>query len=97
MEKMMKDDNDLLPDGEAELHAYVDGRLDRSRRAEVEARLASGQFERNSSWWGGFFVYLPTLLVGALPWLPAWLALARRRDFARPLAEPVDRLLLAWI
>jgi anti-sigma factor RsiW len=41
MEKMMKDDNDLLPDGEAELHAYVDGRLDRSRRAEVEARLAN--------------------------------------------------------
>lgn len=36
----MKDDNPLLP-GEAELHAYVDGRLDAARRASVEARLAA--------------------------------------------------------
>jgi anti-sigma factor RsiW len=35
----MKDDK-LLPDDEAELHAYVDGRLDDQRRAEVEQRLA---------------------------------------------------------
>jgi anti-sigma factor RsiW len=35
----MKDDNQLLP-GEAELHAYVDGRLDAARRAAVEERLA---------------------------------------------------------
>ena len=34
MEKRMKDDKDLLPDGEAELHAYVDGRLDRTRRGD---------------------------------------------------------------
>jgi 4-amino-4-deoxy-L-arabinose transferase len=65
--------------------------------AEVGGRLASPEFERNASRWGGFSVYLPTLLVGGLPWLPAWLLLARRRDFARPLAAPVDRLLLAWI
>lgn len=65
--------------------------------AEVEGRMASQEFHRNAGWWGGLMVYVPTLLVGGLPWLPAWLALARRRDFARPLAEPVDRLLLAWI
>lgn len=35
----MKEDKDLLP-AEAELHAYVDGRLDAARRAAVEARLA---------------------------------------------------------
>jgi 4-amino-4-deoxy-L-arabinose transferase-like glycosyltransferase len=64
---------------------------------EVERRLVSPEFQRNSSWWGGFFVYLPTLLIGGLPWLPAWLALARRRDLRPPLEKPVDRLLLAWI
>ena len=36
----MKDENPLLPDAEAELHAYVDGRLDPAHRAAVEARLA---------------------------------------------------------
>lgn len=40
MKMAMKDDNPLLP-GEAELHAYVDGRLDAAGRAAVEARLAS--------------------------------------------------------
>ena len=39
MKNAMKDDNTLLP-GEAELHAYVDGRLDAAGRAAVEARLA---------------------------------------------------------
>lgn len=36
----MKEDNALQP-GEAELHAYVDGRLPAGRRAAVEARLAA--------------------------------------------------------
>ena len=35
----MKEDTQLLP-GEAELHAYVDGRLDAAGRAAVEGRLA---------------------------------------------------------
>lgn len=35
----MKDDPDLLP-GEADLHAFVDGRLDAAGRAAVQARLA---------------------------------------------------------
>lgn len=36
----MKEEIPLLPDEEAELHAYVDGRLDAGRRAAVEHRLA---------------------------------------------------------
>jgi len=39
----MNDDNSLLPDEEAELHAYVDGRLDAVSRAAVEARLAGDE------------------------------------------------------
>ena len=39
MKNVMKDENTLLP-GEAELHAYVDGRLDAAGRAAVETRLA---------------------------------------------------------
>jgi anti-sigma factor RsiW len=35
----MKEDTSLLPDDEAELHAFVDGRLDPARRAQVQARL----------------------------------------------------------
>jgi anti-sigma factor RsiW len=47
----MKDDNTLLP-AEAELHAYVDGRLDAVRRAAVEGRLATDReaAERVRSW-----------------------------------------------
>ncbi len=41
MDRTMKDDKHLLPDGEAELHAYVDGRLEPAERAAVEARLAA--------------------------------------------------------
>ena len=36
----MKDDSQFLPDDEAELHSYVDGRLDAARRRAVEQRLA---------------------------------------------------------
>lgn len=37
-------------------------------RDEVVNRVASAQFKRNPGFWGGFIVYLPTLLVGCLPW-----------------------------
>jgi anti-sigma factor RsiW len=48
----MKDDTQLLPDDEAELHAYVDGRLDAVRRASVEERLATdvAAAERVRAW-----------------------------------------------
>ncbi len=65
--------------------------------AEVAGRVASSEFQRNASWYGGFAVYLPTLLVGTLPWWPAWLVLGRRGQLAPAIAGPGDRLLLLWI
>jgi len=52
MRMKMKDETPLLPDDEAELHAYVDGRLDAARKAAVEARLAqdSAAAERVRAW-----------------------------------------------
>lgn len=73
------------------------GLLDHLLRSEVVGRIASDAFERNSAWYGGFVVFVPTLLIGGFPWLPAWLALHGRRGLARALAAPADRLLLLWI
>lgn len=66
-------------------------------RQEVSGRIASDLFERNGDWYGGFAIFVPTLLIGGLPWLPVWLARHRHRGLAPALAEPVDRLLLLWI
>lgn len=73
------------------------GLLDFLLRAEVGGRIASDVFQRNGAWYGGFSVFVPTLLIGGLPWLPAWLALHRHRRLAPALAGPADRLLLLWI
>ncbi len=73
------------------------GLLDFLLREEVVKRITSDDFQRNSAWYGGLVVFVPTLLVGGLPWLPAWLGLRRRGGLVPPLAEPVDRLLVLWI
>jgi len=48
----MNEDSQLLPDDEAELHAYVDGRLDAAQRRSVEHRLAhdADAAERVRAW-----------------------------------------------
>lgn len=65
---------------------------------EVVQRVATDNMHRNGGWWGPFEIYLPTLLVGALPWWPiaaarAWL---RRRDAGATPAGFDGRLLLCW-
>jgi 4-amino-4-deoxy-L-arabinose transferase-like glycosyltransferase len=40
---------------------------------EVVARVASDDFARHGEWYGWIAMYLPTLLVGTLPWTPALL------------------------
>lgn len=68
--------------------------LDYFLRHEVVDRVASATHDRNSQWYGGFSVYLPTLLVGALPWLAAWLVGGRRPDLAM---DARTRFLLLWL
>lgn len=66
---------------------------------EVVERVASDKMHRNGGWWGPFEIYLPTLVVGALPWWPiaatrAWL---RRRETRAVTPAGLDaRLLLCW-
>ena len=73
--------------------------------AEVVGRVASDQFGRNGEWYGWAAVYVPTLLVGALPWTPTmirWLRtlpaqVKRWRLRAERLADPEELLLAAWV
>ena len=65
--------------------------------AEVAGRVASDAFHRNSQWYGALAVFVPTLLIGAFPWLPAWLMFGRHRKLSPPLKDSADRLLLLWI
>jgi len=44
---------------------------------EVVDRVATDDFARHGEWYGWITIYLPTLLVGALPWTPALLRWAR--------------------
>ncbi|MFC4820009.1 ArnT family glycosyltransferase [Dokdonella ginsengisoli] len=67
---------------------------------EVVNRVASDKMHRNAEWYGAFKVYLPTLLLGSLPWLPLLLAAAwksRRGALARWRADDQARLLTCWL
>ncbi|MGD2127713.1 MAG: glycosyltransferase family 39 protein [Lysobacterales bacterium] len=81
------------------------GLLDYFINKEVVARVASDDFRRHSEWYGAFKVYLPTLLVGLLPWTWWWLRAAGRglntwrhggRQAFRALDEK-QRFLLWWL
>ena len=73
------------------------GLLDYFLNDEVAGRIASSSFERNPGWYGAFKVYLPTLLIGTLPWVPWWLLIRARGSGAPALVQRQDRLLLLWI
>ncbi len=49
--------------------------LDYLLEKEFLGRIFSGMHHRNSQWYGSFLVYLPTLLLGTLPW--TWLLLRK--------------------
>lgn len=63
---------------------------------EVVARFASADLDRHGEWYGAIVVYVPTLLLGALPWAvhAAW----RRFRSAPPGPPDVGRaFLVTWI
>jgi 4-amino-4-deoxy-L-arabinose transferase len=75
-------------------------------RDEFARRIASGAFHRNPEWYGAFKVYLPTLVLGTLPWtLPLGRAVAAfpafrqsrpwRREVLR--GDPWPAFLALWI
>jgi 4-amino-4-deoxy-L-arabinose transferase len=66
---------------------------------ETVERIATGEHHRNAGWLGWLVVYLPTFLVGSLPWIAiagtAWRS--RVRDAAVPAVGPdLRRFLLLW-
>lgn len=76
-------------------------------RDEVIHRVASGaSFSRNSSWYGAFVVYVPTLVCGTLPWtfillrsarsLP-WTLLTRRWWRMKLTEDPLFLFLVLWL
>jgi hypothetical protein len=69
---------------------------------EVYQRVATGAMKRNAGPLGWLYIYLPTLVLGTLPWSFAWwprvralFDAARRRDWLRSL-DSDDRFLLIW-
>ena len=72
---------------------------------EVVGRVASDEFARHGQWYGWIAIYVPTLLVGTLPWTVALLRWARAlparvRMWRSPQARADDAatvLLAAWV
>jgi 4-amino-4-deoxy-L-arabinose transferase len=67
---------------------------------EVVNRVASDKMHRNAEWYGAFKVYLPTLVLGTLPWLVPFARAAWRRRAglaARIRASDEAMLLACWL
>ncbi len=73
---------------------------------EVVNRMTTGEFGRHAEWYGWIEIYLPTLVVGALPWTPTFWRWARglpalakpwRGDPARRQADAHWLLVCLWL
>jgi hypothetical protein len=60
---------------------------------EVVNRVTTNEFGRHGQWYGWLSIYVPTLLVGTLPWTPALLRWAKRMpgDVRRWWRDPAQR------
>jgi 4-amino-4-deoxy-L-arabinose transferase len=67
---------------------------------EVVNRVASDKMHRNAEWYGALKIYLPTVLLGMLPWLPllvrTWWR-SRSGFIERLRANDESRLLACWL
>ncbi|CAN5144898.1 hypothetical protein BH11PSE14_BH11PSE14_16970 [soil metagenome] len=73
------------------------GLLDYFLGHEVYARIATAELRRFPQWYGPFVVYLPTLVLGTLPWLLLALPrLSERWRTDRVLQDPQLRFLWIW-
>jgi 4-amino-4-deoxy-L-arabinose transferase-like glycosyltransferase len=81
------------------------GLLDYFLGSEVVDRVATNDFARHGEWYGWITIYVPTLLVGTLPWTPALFRWLRRlptrvRAWRARKGRSVGRgelLLLCWL
>jgi 4-amino-4-deoxy-L-arabinose transferase-like glycosyltransferase len=72
---------------------------------EVVGRVATDEFGRHGQWYGWITIYVPTLLVGTLPWTPALFRWLRRlpadmrawRTREGRSADPAQLLLVCWL
>jgi 4-amino-4-deoxy-L-arabinose transferase-like glycosyltransferase len=71
------------------------GLLDYFLGHEVYARIATGNLQRFPQWYGPLVVYLPTLLLGSLPWLVA--ATFRLKEAWTTPAKMPDELRFLWL
>lgn len=71
------------------------GLLDYYLREEVAGRLA-GTHARNPQFYRGFVIYLPTLVVGSLPWALFWLRDAWTQVHGRSVGDETRRFLWLW-
>ena len=81
------------------------GLLDYFLGKEVVDRVASNDFSRHGEWYGWISIYLPTLLVGTLPWTPSLLrwatslpaSLRRMRTHQGRREDAAGLLLALWL
>lgn len=59
---------------------------------QIVGRLVTAEYARNSGPWDGFKVYLPTLILGSLPWSAIWLWGWIRSRVGRESVDAVPRL-----